>query len=187
MDIHIELNAMSQSNNQSFCNFAAAVQNKNRLLKNTKSHLNTACLCTCIEAGMDPTLNKCSCQSDKKFHLIKDLQPWIEAMKELDDTLQMDHAKCHTKMEAAQRASCQKAQDNHPLAEPSWKTNISLVDSLNYNNPTCKDWLSKLTYKEGDLLLNNHGCLKCPKLCVFHTKNDNKCDFPKGSGYGPVT
>ena len=50
-----------------------------------------------------------------------------------------------------------------------------------------KDWPPKLTRKEGDLLLNNHGCLKCHKPYVFHTKNDNKCDFPKGSGYKPVT
>ena len=136
---------------------------------------------------MDPTLNKCSHQSDKKFHLIMDLQPWIKALKELDNTLQMDHAKCHAEMEAAHRASHHRAQDNQPLAEPSQKINTSSVNSLYYNNPTCKDWPSKLTPKEGDLLLNNHGCLKCCKPYVFHTKNDNKCNFPKGSGYKPVT
>ena len=105
MDICIELSAMSQGDHQSFWDFAIAVQNKNGLLKNTESHLNATCLCTHMEAGMDPTLNKYSHQLDKKFHLIKDVQPWIEAMKELDDTLQMDCAECHAEMEAAQRVS----------------------------------------------------------------------------------
>ena len=154
MDIHIELNVMTQNDHQSFCDFAVAVQNKNGLLKNTESHLDTAHLRTHIKAGMDPTLNKQSRQSDKKFHLINDLQPWIKAMKELDDTLQMDH----TKMEATQRVSCQRACDDHPLAEPSWKANVLSTGPSNYNNPTCKDWPPKLTHEEGDLLLNNHGC-----------------------------
>ena len=186
-DVCIELNVMSQNDHQSFHNFAIAVQNKNGLLKNTESHLNTMHLCTCIEAGMDPTLNKWSCQSDKKFHLIIDLQPWIEAVKELDDMLQMDCTEHRAEMEAAQRASHQRTQDDHPLAEPSRKANISSTGSSNYSNPARKDWPPKLTHEEGDLLLNNHGCSKCRKLYVFHTKNDNKCDFPKGSGYKPVT
>ena len=58
MDVHIELNVMTQNDHQSFCNFAVAVQNKNGLLKNTESHLDTTHLCTCIKVGMDPTLNK---------------------------------------------------------------------------------------------------------------------------------
>ena len=107
-DVHIELNVMSQGDQQSFCDFAIAVQNKNGLLKNTESHLDAAHLRTHIETGMDPTLNKCSHQLDKKFHLIKDIQPWIEAVKELDDTLQMDCAEHCAEMEAAQRASHQK-------------------------------------------------------------------------------
>ena len=101
--------------------------------------------------------------------------------------LQMDRAECHAEMEAAQRASRQRTQDDRPLAEPSQKANVSLTGSSNYSNPARKDWPPKLTRKEGDLLLNNHGCLKCHKPYVFHTKNDNKCDFPKGSGYKPVT
>ena len=68
-DICIELNAMIQGNNQSFHNFTTTVQNQNGLLKNTKSHLDTAHLCTHIKAGMDPTLNKHSHQLDKKFNL----------------------------------------------------------------------------------------------------------------------
>ena len=107
-DVRIKLNAMSQNDHQSFRDFAVAVQNKNGLLKNTESHLNAAHLRTRIEVGMDPTLNKRSRQSDKKFHLIVDLQPWIEAVKELDDMLQMDCAERRAKMEAAQRASCQR-------------------------------------------------------------------------------
>ena len=108
-------------------------------------------------------------------------------MKELDDTLQMDPAKHCAEIEAAQRASYQKAWDEHPLAEPSQKANTSLAGSSNYNNPTCKDWPPKLTHKGGDLILDNHGCWKCHKPYVFHTKTNNKCDFPKGSGYKPVT
>ena len=145
MDIHIELNAMSQYNHQSFCNFAIAVQNKNGLLKNTELHLDTPCLRTQIEAGMDPTLNKCSCQSDKKFHLIKDLQPWIKAVKELDDTLQMDRAERRAEMEAADRASRLRTRDEHPLAEPSRKGNISSLGISNYSNSARKDWPPKLT------------------------------------------
>lgn len=57
---------------------------------------------------MDPTLHKHSCQSDKKFHLIKELQPWIEVVKELDDTLHMHHAEHDMEMESAQKALCQK-------------------------------------------------------------------------------
>ena len=148
MDVCIELNVMNQVDHQSFHDFSITVQNKNGLLKNTESHLDTACLHTQIKVGMDPVLNKCSFQSDKTFHLIKDFQPWIEAVKELDDTLQMDCAKCHTEMEAAQRASHQRTQDEHLLAEPS---------------------------------------LKCHKPYIFHMKNNNKCDFPKGSRYKPVT
>ena len=57
-DVCIELNAMTQNDHQSFCDFTVAVQNKNGLLKNTESHLHTAHLHTCIEVGIDPTLNK---------------------------------------------------------------------------------------------------------------------------------
>ena len=58
MDVHIELNAMSQSDNQSFCDFAVTFQNKNGLLKNPELHLDDTCLCTHIEVGMDLALNK---------------------------------------------------------------------------------------------------------------------------------
>ena len=108
-------------------------------------------------------------------------------MKKLDDMLQMDCAERHAEMEAAQRVSHQRAHDDCPLAEPSRKANVSSTGPSNYNNPARKDWPPKLTCEEGDLLLNNHGGLKCRKLYVFHTKNDNKCDFPKGSRYKPVT
>ena len=94
---------------------------------------------------MGPTLNKCSCQSDKKFHLIKDLQPWIEAIKELDDTFQMDRAECCAEMEAAHRAPCLRTQDECPLAEPSQKRNILSLGVLNYSNSAHKDWPLKLT------------------------------------------
>ena len=185
-DVRIELNAMSQGENHTFRDFAVAVQNKNSLLKHTDSHLDNDHVRTRIEAGMDPILNKRSRQSDKKFHLIKELQPWIEAIKELDDTLQMDRAERRAEMEAAQKALRNKGRDDRLLTEPSRKTNTSSTGTSNYTNVR-KDWPPKLTREEGDLLLNNHGCLKCRKPYVFHTKNDGKCDFPKGSGYKPVT
>ena len=99
----------------------------------------------------------------------------------------MDRAEHRAEMEAAQRASHQRTRDDRPLAEPSRKTNVPSTGSSNYSNPARKDWPPKLTREEGDLLLNNHGCLKCRKPYIFHTKNDNKCDFPEGSGYKPVT
>ena len=108
-------------------------------------------------------------------------------MKELDNMLQMDCAERHAEMEATQRASHQRACDDRPLAEPSRRVNVSSAGLSNYNNAARKDWPPKLTREEGDLLLNNHGCLKCHKPYIFHMKNDNKCDFPKGSGYKPVT
>ena len=46
MDVHVEVNVMSQDNHQSFHDFAITVQNKNGLLKNTESHLDTPRLCT---------------------------------------------------------------------------------------------------------------------------------------------
>ena len=131
---------------------------------------------------MDPTLNKCSHQSDKKFHLIKDLQPWIEAVKELNDTLQMDRAEHHAKMEAAHRASCLRTRDERLLAEPSQKGNISSLGISNYSSSAHKDWPPKLTQEEGDLLLNNHGCLKCRRPYVFHTKMTTSAISPRVLG-----
>ena len=58
VDVHIELNTITQEKTQTFCDFANVVQNTNSLLFGTTSHLNVAHLHTCIEVGMDKTLNK---------------------------------------------------------------------------------------------------------------------------------
>ena len=50
-----------------------------------------------------------------------------------------------------------------------------------------KDYPPKLTPEEASLLVNNHGCMKCHKLYIFHMKFECPNDFPKGTGYKAVT
>ena len=87
-----------------------------------------------------------------------------------------------------------KSCDDRTLSEPSRKynsTNSSSTKSATPSNtPSCqnsKDYPPKLTPDKGSFLVNNHGCSKCQKAYIFHTKFDCPNDFPKGSGYKVIT
>ena len=94
------------------------------------------------------------------------------------------------KLEAISQRIRNKTHDDCSLSEPSCKLNTAATSSY----PSCtssKDYSHKLTHEEGQLLINNKGCTKCHKPFVFHMKDDdlpkNKCDFPKGTSYQPIT
>ena len=55
-DVHVKLNALTQSDSQTFRNYSTAVWNINSLLCGTESFLDDPKLHTHIEAGMDLTL-----------------------------------------------------------------------------------------------------------------------------------
>ena len=179
---------MTQKENQSFLDFANDVQNKNSLLLGTDSHLPEAHIRNRIEAGMDRTLSTRSRTSDKNIHKITLFKAWLDALKELDTQLQANHAERRTELEAITQKICAKSCDDRALLEPSHKSNTAASNPTRTNS---KDYPPKLTREEGQLLVNNKGCTKCRKVYVFHTKDDNlpkdKCDFPKGTGYQPVT
>ena len=97
-DVQIELNQMTQKDNQSFHNFAKDVLNKNSLLLGTDSHLKETQVCTRIKAGMDCTLSTYSHVSNKNIHKIVSFKDWLDVLKELDTQLQADHAECHAEL-----------------------------------------------------------------------------------------
>ena len=68
--VQISLNQMTQKENQTFCDFANKVQNKNSLLLRTDLHLQKAQVYARIKVGMDHALSTCSCASDKSIHKI---------------------------------------------------------------------------------------------------------------------
>ena len=98
-DVHVKLNALSQTENQTFRDYSTAVRNVNSLLCGTDSFLNDTKLHTCIEAGMDPTLARCAHAHDKKLHLITQFQPWLDALKELDTNIQAERTECRAELE----------------------------------------------------------------------------------------
>ena len=67
IDVHIKLNALTQSESQTFCDSSIAVQNVNSLARCTHVH-------------------------DKKLHLTVKFQPWLDALKELNTDLQAECA-----------------------------------------------------------------------------------------------
>ena len=91
-DVHVKLNALTQSDSQTFCNYSTTVQNINSLLCGTESFLDNPKLHTHIKAGMDLTLARHAQACDKKLHLIVKFQPWLNALKELDTDLQAECA-----------------------------------------------------------------------------------------------
>ena len=190
VDVHIELNTITQEKTQTFCDFANVVQNTNSLLLGTTSHLNVAHLHTCIEVGMDKTLNKWAHATDKNIHNIVCLPQWIDALKELDNQLQDECAECPTELEAITQKLHARSRNDHSLTEPSQKLNAASTISSSITQAH-KDYPPKLTHDEAKLLVNNNGCTQCHKPFVFHTKFDNlpreKCDFPRGTNYKPVT
>ena len=99
-DVCIKLNTLNQSENQTFRDYSTTIWNVNSLLHHTDSFLNNAKLHTCIKAGMDLKLARCAHACNKKFHLIAQFQPWLDALKELDTDLQAKWAECHTELEA---------------------------------------------------------------------------------------
>ena len=89
---------------------------------------------------------------------------------------------------------CLKSHDNHTLYEPSCKYNFinpsstkSATPSNTPSHQNSKDYPPKLTPNKGSLLINNHGCTKCRKAYIFHTKFDCPNNFPKGTRYKVVT
>lgn len=187
-NVWIQLNQMTQKENQSFLDFANDIQNKNSLLLGIESHLPEAQNHNRIEVRMDCTLSTHSHASDKNIHKITLFKAWLDALRELDTLLQADCAEWHAELEAITQKICAKSHDSYVLLEPSCKSNTAAP------NPTCtnsKDYSPKLTQEEGQLLVNNKGCTKCQRAFVFHTKDNNlpkdKCDFPKGTSYQPMT
>ena len=192
-NVHVKLNTLSQTENQTFCNYSTAVRNVNSLLHGMDSFLNDVKLCTCIEVGMDLTLARCTHACDKKLHLITQFQPWLNALKELDTDIQAEHAEHHAELEAMMKSMQQKSCNDCTLSDPSHKYNTSFTPSKSVppsNVPShlgSKDYPPKLTPKEGSFLVNNHGCTKCCKLYVFHMKFECPNNFPKGTRYKAVT
>ena len=190
-DVHVKLNALTQSDSQTFCDYSTTVQNINSLLCGTESFLDNPKLHTCIEAGMDLTLARHAQACDKKLHLIVKFQPWLNALKELDTDLQAECAECHSELEAMMKAMQHKSRNDRGPSNPSHKYNTAPSKSVPSTNApshlNSKDYPPKLTPEEGSFLINNHGCTKCHRLYVFHTKFKCPNNFPKGTGYKPVT
>ena len=103
-NVHVKLNALTQSDTQTFRNYSTTVQNINLLLHGTESFLDNPKLHTRIEAGMDLTLARRTRARDKKLHLIVKFQPWLNALKELDTDLQAERAERHSELEAMTKA-----------------------------------------------------------------------------------
>ena len=101
---HVKLNALTQSESQTFHDYSTTIWNINSLLHGTESFLDDPKLCTCIEAGMDLTLARCARARDKKLHLIVEFQPWLNALKELNTDLQAERAECCSELEAMTKA-----------------------------------------------------------------------------------
>ena len=190
-NVHVKLNALTQSDTQTFRDYSTVVQNINSLLRGTESFLDDPKLRTHIKAGMDLTLARCARACDKKLHLIIEFQPWLDALKELDTDLQAERAEHCSELEAMTKAMRNKSCDDRGLSDPSHKYNTAPSKSIpSANAPSClnlKDYPPKLTPEEGSLLVNNHGCMKCCRVYVFHTKFECLNDFPKGTGYKPIT
>ena len=127
----------------------------------------------------------------KKVHLIVEFQPWLDALKELNTDLQAKRAEHRSELEAMTKAMRNKSRDDCGLSDPSRKYNAAPSKSVpSANAPSrlnSKDYPPKLTPEEGSLLINNHGCTKCCRVYVFHTKFKCLNDFPKGTGYKLVT
>ena len=175
-DVRVKLNVLSQTENQTFHDYSTAVQNVNSLLHGTDSFLDDTKLHTHIEAGMDLTLARHTHAPDKKLHLITQFQPWLNALKELDTDIQAERAEHCAELEAMTKSMQKKSCNDCTLSNPSRKYNASSASSKSVpqsNAPShlsSKDYPPKLTPKEGSFLVNNHGCTKCHKLYVFHTK-----------------
>ena len=190
-DVCVKLNALTQSETQTFRNYSTAVRDINSLLHGTESFLDDPKLRTRIEAGMDLTLARRARACDKKLHLIIKFQPWLDALKELDTDLQAECAERHSELEAIMKAMQHKSHNDRGLSDPSRKYNTAPSKSVPSTNApshlNSKDYPPKLTPEEGSLLINNHGCMKCHRLYVFHTKFECPNNFPKCTGYKPVT
>ena len=185
-DVCIQLNTMSQSKNQTFHDCSTAIRNKNSLLCGTDFYLNDTKLCNHIEVGMDLTLARCTRAHDKKLHLIVGFQPWLDAIKELNIDLQAECVEHCTELEVMMKSLCLKSHDNCTLSEPSRKYNSINPLSTKVCHSIEHTFPPKLTPDEGSLLINNHGCTKCRKAYIFHTKFDCPNDFPKLSPKLPL-
>ena len=120
-DVHIKLNAMTQTKTQDFWDYSTAVQNKNSLLCGTDSFLDDTKLQNHIKARMDLTQARQACAHDKQIHLIAGFQPWLDALKELDTDLQAEH---HAELEAKMKYMHHKSHDDHTLSDPSQNTTL---------------------------------------------------------------
>ncbi|KIM85721.1 hypothetical protein PILCRDRAFT_5379 [Piloderma croceum F 1598] len=112
-----QLLAMTQGN-QSFRNYAVALQAKNSLLINTPSYLQKDKLRHQIEAGIDAKLAK-KCDAEKS-NTIVDFKKWLADVRRLDEGIRSDHLE----LENAMKNNRDLNRRNNSLAEPSCRSNL---------------------------------------------------------------
>ena len=117
-DVRVKLNALSQTKNQTFCDYSTAIQNVNSLLRGMDSFLDDMKLRTRIEVGMDLTLARSTRAHDKKLHLITQFQPWLDALKELDTDIQAERAEHRAELEAMMKSMRQNIVTTVPCLIP---------------------------------------------------------------------
>ena len=107
---------------------------------------------------MDLTFARCAHAHDKKLHLIVGLQPWLDAIKELDIDLQAEHTEHHAELEVMMKSLHLKVIDvnSHTAVDKQ-----NQFDLLHPTPPTKETVRTKLqfNYKNHKIILNLHAAL----------------------------
>ncbi|KIM88189.1 hypothetical protein PILCRDRAFT_3223 [Piloderma croceum F 1598] len=184
-----QLLAMTQGN-QSFRNYAVALQAKNSLLINMPSYLQKDKLRHQIEARIDAKLAK-KCDAEKLNNIV-DFKKWLADVRRLNENIRSDRLELENVMKINRDMNCR----NNYLAEPSRCSNIpnTTTPSSSAANPSNAATSSStpryapcLTELERQLLMDNEGCFKCRKPFADHRSKDCPNNFPNGVGYRPLT
>jgi len=184
---HRQLLTMTQGN-QTFWNFAVALQAKNSLLINTNLYLLKDKLCHQIKAGIDAKLAK-KCDSEKSNKIV-DFKKWLADVKCLNKGICADRVE----LELAMKTNCDSNRCSNALMEPSHCANntaatASASSSNNNNNnnapasSAANRYAPKLTDLKCQLLVDNEGCYKCRKPFADHCSKDCPNNFSSGVGY----
>ena len=137
-----------------FFNWAQEMKALNIILRNSPSHLDDNILCNQMEAGLHVEL-RTAC-SRKELHKIKDLKPWIEKVRKIDERLESERKRYREIFaEESSRANKRPALANYSHTANTTSSTASTASSSSRSYPP------KLTPAETALLRLYHGCFKC--------------------------
>ena len=165
--------------NTCFLTWATSLQTLNCVLRGTTSHLSDARLRDQIEAGVDEELRLAARKS--KAQDATTMRNFLDTYELCDAERKVAHRQVRNIIAEDARNKRLSNKENHSNAyHPYNQAQPQSKNAFRARPP-------KLTSDEKDIIRQNDGCWKCQYIFLPKDHNSDKCKFPKGEDYQPLT